>query len=184
MHRRPGFTLFEMLVVCAVLLMLGAAIMPIINGFWADGRTRAAVDISTSRLADARSYAVAHSRNYQFLTSPDGKQVKVAADPSETPEAAESGAQNTEFGITITLPSTVTLTPGAIVNNSGTTPPTDGWVVLATYKPDGTCVEDSSEFTISEPGVIPVVIRVRGLTGTVIAANENAAAPTAPTRSP
>ena len=163
---RSGFTILEILVVVVVILILGAVILPTINTFWADGRTKAAVDSTQTRLAEARSNAVNHGRNYQLLASPDGRQIRVAADPSEQMETGEDGSAAPEFGITITFPETVTLVPETLVSN-GSSENTSGWTLLVTYKPDGTCVEENVEFSINEPGVTPQVFRIRGMTGTV-----------------
>ena len=164
--QRNGFTILEILVVVVVILILGAVILPTLSTFWADGRTKAAVDSIQTRLAEARSNAVIHGRNYQVLASPDGRQVRVAADPSEQMEIAEGGTPAAEFSITITLPPTVTLIPVTLASQ-GSSSETSGWTLLVTYKPDGTCVEDNVEFSINEPGATPQVFRIRGLTGTV-----------------
>jgi prepilin-type N-terminal cleavage/methylation domain-containing protein len=164
--RRHGFTVLEILIVVVVILILGTVILPTITAFWADGRTKAAVDSTQTRLAEARSNAINHGRNYQLLASPDGRQIRVSADPSEQVEAGDDGATAAEFSITVTLPETVTLVPQTLAD-SGASANTSGWTLLVTYKPDGTCVEDNVEFSINEPGVTPQVFRIRGMTGTV-----------------
>jgi prepilin-type N-terminal cleavage/methylation domain-containing protein len=163
---RTGFTILEILVVVVVILILGAVIVPTINTFWADGRTKAAVDSTQTRLAEARSNAVNHGRNYQLLVSPDGCQIRVAADPSEQMEASENGSAAQEFGVTVKFPPTVTLLPETLAD-TGASANSSGWTLLVTYKPDGTCMEDNVEFSINEPGVTPQVFRIRGMTGTV-----------------
>jgi prepilin-type N-terminal cleavage/methylation domain-containing protein len=162
--RRTGFTLLEVVVVLTIILILGAVVAPSLLGFWGENRTKAAVDTVTARLADARGAAIAHARPYRVCLSPDGLQVKVCPDESESAEELTTEAFPDPVIQVSSLPQEVTLTP----MNTGTdlpVPADDGWTTLVTFLPDGTCKEEASEFQLSEPEGTPVVVRVRGLTG-------------------
>jgi prepilin-type N-terminal cleavage/methylation domain-containing protein len=167
-HHRSAFTIVEMLVVIAVIVILGAILVPSLVGFWSNNRTKAGVDITTARLSDARAAAISRGQAYRVCVSPDGRQVRVCPDESELVEQTSSGAGSTPLVRTDTLPDTVVLTPMLTSTADGTSAPAaaeDGWVTLVTFLPDGTCRETSSEFQLAEPDVTPQVVRVRGMTG-------------------
>lgn len=162
--RRPGFTVLELMVVLAVVLILGAILVPALSGFWANNRTKAGVDIATARLADARGAAISQGRPYRVCVSPDGRQVRVCPDESEPTEQLGTDQTAAPVWEENTLPATVTITP-MNVGTSATSSP-DGWITLVVFSPDGTCPEDAA-FRVSEEdaSVVPMTVRVRGLTG-------------------
>lgn len=161
-HRRSAFTIMEMLVVIAVILILGAILVPSLVGFWSNNRTKAAVDITTARLSDARGAAISQGRAYRVCASPDGRQVRVCPDESEPAEQLSSDQPVSPLVRTDTLPETVVLTP---MLTDTSVESIDGWITLITFLPDGTCREEAGEFQLSEPDTTPQVVRVRGLTG-------------------
>ncbi len=158
--RRSAFTVVELLVVIVIVLMLAAIMVPSMMGFWGNNRTKAAVDIATARLADARGAAITQGRAYRVCASPDGLQIRVCPDESELPEEVVAEASTGVIDRTDTLPKGVVLTP-----MFGGEPSADGWTTLATFLPDGTCREIASEFRLAEPDNVAQVVRVRGLTG-------------------
>lgn len=163
-HRRSAFTIMEMLVVIAVVVILGAILVPSLVGFWSNNRTKAGVDITTARLSDARGAAISRGQAYRVCVSPDGRQIRVCPDESEMPEQLPSGTSSAPFVRTDTLPDGVVLTP-IVTGTADSTASADGWLTLITFLPDGTCREEASEFQLAEPDVTPQVVRVRGLTG-------------------
>ena len=165
--RRRGFTILEILVVMAIILLLGAILLPAVAGLWGDNRTKASANMLQARLADARSYAISQGRPYQVLASSDGKQVQVAPDPAEPPEQIGSETPPPDYGATSTFPTPVTITPIYTGGDSAPSSTMSGWTRLITFLPDGTCREDAMEVHLSEPDGTPLVVKVRGLTGDV-----------------
>ena len=55
---RPGYTIFELVVVLAILLMLAAISLPSYEALYGNSKQRAAVDTVRTRIANARSKAV------------------------------------------------------------------------------------------------------------------------------
>jgi prepilin-type N-terminal cleavage/methylation domain-containing protein len=163
-HRRSAFTIVEMMVVIAVVLILGAILIPSLVGFWSNNRTKAGVDIATARLSDARGAAISRGQAYRVCASPDGRQIRVCPDESELAEQLPTDSDAPPLVRTDTLPDGVVLTP-ILTGTADATASADGWVTLVTFLPDGTCREDASEFQLAEPDVTPQVVRVRGLTG-------------------
>ncbi len=164
-HRR-GFTILELLVVVAIVLILGMAILPSLSSFWRNNRTKATIDLLRARVADARGHAIQHSRNYQLFVSEDGMQIMVSPQATDQIEPPETGAVSQSFSVTDQLPKTVTIAP-LYTGTDESLIAVPGWIKLITFKPDGTCVEDAAEFLISEPGYTEQIARIRGLTGTL-----------------
>lgn len=160
---RAGYTILELMVVMMIILILGAIVGPSLLGFWGNNRTKAAVDLVTARLADARGAAIAHGIPYRVCASPDGLQVRVCPDESESTEQLASEQPSTPLYQQDPLPKGVTLTPMTV--GTAQSDSADGWITLVVFMPDGTCRDDASEFTLSETDQIPQVVRVRGLTG-------------------
>lgn len=159
---RRGYTLMELLVVIAILMVLGAVLAPTFRSLSGNSKTKAAADTVRGRLSDARAYAVEQGRAYRVAVSPDGARVRVTpvddvdpADPTVTPYFAEDD-----------LPDQVSAALASFDPDAGMlmTDP-DGWVWVATFLPDGTCKEDGPAVRVSEPGVQPYIVRVRGMTG-------------------
>lgn len=161
MKRRRGFSLMELLVVLAILIVLGAIIAPTMRSLTGDTKVKAATDQVKSHLATARASAMEQGRPYCVSVSPDGLQLRVGpADPTtqvSTPESA--GADDG-------LPESVQLEVMAEeADEYGPMLEADGWIRFVTYKPDGTCEEPSAGVRVVEPGMPPMIVRVRGMTG-------------------
>ena len=77
---RAGYTILELMVVIVIILILAALVAPSLLGFWGNNRTKAAADIVSARLADARGAAISHGIPYRVAASPDGTQVRVGPD--------------------------------------------------------------------------------------------------------
>ena len=159
---RPGYTLTELLVVLAILMVLGAVLAPTFRTMSGNTKTKAAADVVRGSLADARAYAVEQGRAYRVAVSPDGARVRVTpvddvdpADPTVTPFVSEED-----------LPDQVSAALASFDPEAGMLmTDADGWVWVATFLPDGTTREDSPAVRVSEPGVQPYIVRVRGMTG-------------------
>ena len=161
--RRDGYSLIELLVVLAALVILGAVLVPTFSGMSRDTKVKAGADVIQARIAEARAAAIEDARPYFLLLSPDGTRVRVAPD-EQFADASAGEAENGPFHAEQDLPAEVTAR--AVVGGMAATPDADGWVRVATFLPDGTCKEDSAAVELTEPGVYPLTIRIRGLTGT------------------
>lgn len=160
---RDGYTLIELLVVVAIVVLLGAIIAPTFSGQQGNTKVRAAADAVTGDIAMARSRAMDEGRNYRVSISQDSTKIRVSPDD---PDAQTDGEQTKPFQSEKQMPENVTLVP-IITGSEMSTADADGWVRLATFLQDGTCREDLVDFEIREPGIIPLVVQIRGLTGHV-----------------
>src|SRR5581483_8551961 len=82
MTPRRGFTLVEVLLVVAVIVILGAMAYPSIEAMYGDVRLSAAADQIRGRWADARTQAIQEGRAYRFAVQQDG-QYRIAPDAAE-----------------------------------------------------------------------------------------------------
>ena len=167
-HARRGFSLVEMLAVLAVLVILGAAVLPTLDAVRGDSRLRAAADLLKARVADARVQAMDDGRPYRLALHRDGQRLRLAPDAIDFGDQVDGtptpDGQQTARVIEDTLPAQVT---GRVVADdemmmSGED--ASGWVLVATFHPDGTCREDNAVVEISELHGRPLYVRLRGLT--------------------
>lgn len=165
--RRPGFTLVEVLAVTAVLVVLAAILVPAgVRMFSRDTQVQAAADLLRGRIADARGEAMEHGRPYRLALSQDGDRVRIAPDEQNFGAAAVTGDDNDTAPRVAEddLPKGVTA-KSEPPDGSAPAVDADGWTRVATFQPDGTCREDVVVIRVTQPNMYPVLIRIRGLTG-------------------
>lgn len=161
---RPGYTLLELIVVLAVLVLLGAIVSSSLTGQSGNSKVKAAADDATGLIAAARSHAIEEGRNYRIAVSQDGTKLRVSPDDPDALEQSGDADAIKPFVREIGLPADVTVVP-TITGAEMATADAEGWVRLATFQQDGTCREDLVDFEIREVGVTPLVVQIRGLTG-------------------
>lgn len=162
---RHGVTLLELIAVLAVLVILGAVLLPTLSAFQGDTRLKAAADTFAGRVAEGRVRAMESGQPYQLRIHQNGQQLQLApfalelVDPeTDTP----SGPRMLED----TFPPTVT---GTLVNTANDPIIADesGWQTVATFQADGSCKEDNVLLEFREPGSHSLFVHLRGLTGVV-----------------
>ncbi len=164
---RRGFTLIEVVVVMAILLLLAAVVLPSIGVFRGDTRQRAAADMIRSELAAARGRAMIEGRPYRVAIGANGERIRRAPDGPDFAEAAafdrtDGNATVVEYALeyaTVELLST----PSAASDSDGT------WTTIAVLLPSGTCLDDSIVIGVRDrekKDDAPLRVQIRGLTGT------------------
>jgi prepilin-type N-terminal cleavage/methylation domain-containing protein len=164
---RPAYTLLEMLLVLALLVILGALAYPSVEGMYAGVRLKAGADTLRGALAGARAHAMDEGRPYRFAVIPSRGNFRVAPDSADywgggsPPTPADPN--NPPLVQEDTLPKGIafTLDEGAAGGGDA-----GGWMPIVTFLPDGTAT-DNRQFTLRLPGCRPVVVRLRALTGLV-----------------
>jgi prepilin-type N-terminal cleavage/methylation domain-containing protein len=161
---RPAFTLLEVLLVLAILLILGAAAYPTLNGMWGDVKVKAAADQVRGAWVEARAAAIEDGRAYKFGVQKDTGKFRVAPASSfvEVANLGEDSAppfvQEGELksGITFDL------------TGKDDLPGEGEWTIVVEFNPDGTCKTDV-EVTLSDKDtdITPLVVKVRAMTGAV-----------------
>jgi Tfp pilus assembly protein FimT len=183
---RPSFTLFEMVLVLALIVVLAALTYPPLNEMYASSRVDAAADQVRARLADARTQAVNEGRPYRFAVVRGRGNFRVAPDSPEfwANAGGESESANGALIIQEALPRGIRFSLGAAAADvqevvtgetalpAGDVAP-DMWASVVTFLPDGAAVAlddpDSHEIRIifEARNARPVQLRLRTLTGTV-----------------
>lgn len=172
---RSGYTILEVLVVMAALVILGAFAIPTLFGMRGDTRAKAGADMIRTRMNEARAKAMEDGTPYRFAVSSDLKRLRLAPDTFESTGVAPTTGDDSANGPYIReddLPESV-LAEVMLDANEQSTQDTAGWIRVATFLSDGTCKEDTVEVEVREPGTIPFVVRLRGLTGSVAIVRNN-----------
>lgn len=164
MHR-AGFTLLEVMLVMAILIIFAAVAAPTVFSLTRDTKVKAAADTIRARANEARAAAVGENRTYRFSLSSDGTRVRVAPDDTafDTIDLTDALDADEPTIVEETLPKEVTAQPIADPEQPQVTDDA-GWVRVATFKSDGTTQRDSV-IEITEAGVAPLWVRIRSLTG-------------------
>ncbi len=160
---RRGYTLIEVVIVMAMLIAVGAGVIPSLAGLSGNRYQRAATDTLRGRLAEARGRAVEQGVAYRLALSGDGSRVRLAPDDENFGSAAAAEMKSVSAKVSEDAFEKAT---ASVVSEPNPSPPAgDGWVTVATFLPDGTCREDNVTVAVSEDTFPPVHVQVRGVTG-------------------
>lgn len=179
---RPGYTLFELVLVLALLIVLTTIIYPSLDAMYGEYRLTQAADMVRAAWATARSRALDEGRPYRFAVVPDRGNYRVAPDSADfwagngdMPEAVD--AATPPLILADVLPRGVRFTdaqdaragqldPGGESVLPADAIPPDAWSTAAVFLPDGTA-RDDVEIVFTARGARPLVVRLRALTGVV-----------------
>jgi prepilin-type N-terminal cleavage/methylation domain-containing protein len=175
---RTGFTLLEVMLVMAIIVMLAAFAWPSFESSFAYARATAAADSVKGALAQARARAIEDSVPYRFSVVVGTTHWRVAPDRAEfwsgnVPEMSASG-QNPPLVLEDTLPKGVLFTtegneqvaPKGSKDDDGGEVEPSAYTTVAVFLPDGTA-RDDTVITLGTDGTKRVTLRLRSLTGTV-----------------
>lgn len=180
---RRGYTLLELLLVLALILLLAVIAYPSLDAMSGDLKLVSAADQVRAAWTQARTRAVNEGRPYRFALVPGKGNYRLAPDAPEFwsgdgAQAADS-TENTEKplvlercvtnGVRFNLQDASTpleldagddsfLPPGSVELNK--------YLPIVTFSPDGTSREDVN-IVFSLKGARPILLRLRGLTGAV-----------------
>jgi len=168
MPRRSAFTLLELLLVLAVVVLMLSIAYPALSGYIADARLQAGADHLRTRFAEARFQASENNQPYLFAVKPGESGYRLAPDTTDSMNNTDPQASGNDPATSVVvedvLPSNIkfNLDAGAASGPSAG----DGYVGILTFYPDGSCSDDKS-IRLDLDGASPIEIRVRGLTGSV-----------------
>ena len=190
---RSGFTLAEMLLVLAVLLVISGVIFPPVLRLMADQPLKEAAERARSQLANVRFKALDSNVAWQFRFEPGGSHYLWM--PQESPAASASSASASTTGVTSSAttspsgPQTAELPKGIVFASDMNGVPFGvehlpaemvlgsansyeltqvAWSVPLTFQPDGSAAD--SELAVVDARNRQMRLTVRGLTGGVIVA--------------
>jgi len=163
---RQGFTLLEVLLVMAILVIMLAVAMPTLEGMMGNTRTRGAADEVTRAWATARSRSIDNGVPYRFAVQPESSKYRVAPDRDEY-WSGDSG-NDTDDGTVLAgaLPEGIRFqldaNQPAMSNGSDS-----NWTPVVIFLPDGTSRADARIVVHPGDDGSPLYISVRALTGIV-----------------
>ena len=182
---RKAFTLFEMILVLAIMVILGAALYPSLEAMYGDSKVTAAGDMIRGAWAEAQSHAINEGRPYRFAVLYYTGTYRVAPDTTDywggsaDAEAPPYDPAHPLLVVKNTLPKGVKFELGETRNvnaadqsvvtqaTSQNTGDNGSWSRVVTFLPDGSAREDFAAITLNARGARPLEIRIRGLTGVV-----------------
>src|SRR5262245_36196089 len=178
-RRRPALTLFEVILVMAVLVILAAISYPSMRAMQGYYRLHAAIDAVRAGFAQARGRAIEDNRPYRVSVEEQGGHFRIAPDNDDywsggSPPTSDPQGQG--FVHEQALPPGVRFT---VNGGASSAPPDDSssaienktaasgnWTTAAVFMPNGTAREDV-RILFEVRGVKPTTVYLRGLTGTV-----------------
>jgi prepilin-type N-terminal cleavage/methylation domain-containing protein len=190
MRSRPrhGYTIFELLIVIAVIVILGAVVVPNVSSFYGNTRQKAAADLIRSRMVEARAKAREKGNWYRLAISQDKKRIRLAPDTadfdSQSPgDAHAPDAIVTEDNLdqaTAELMDTLEPQSGSSTqqtNNTSQNSSSSQWTTIMTVGPEGICKENNVLVSVKEGKFSPILIQLRGVVGSANIATKSGSNP-------
>lgn len=195
-NRRSAFTLIELMVVLVMLVVLGAVIVPTLQGMYGNSRQKASADLIRSRIAMARAKAMETGMWIRIAINSDNKRIRVGPDCQnfDNLQPGDSYAPNsmvTEDHLEEGVTARITLTDSSQASNSWTQVSTGGgggssstgsstpsgsdeWNTIVTVGPEGICREGLVRLCVDEGKFKSIYIEVRGIvaSSSIILSNE------------
>jgi prepilin-type N-terminal cleavage/methylation domain-containing protein len=175
---RQGFTLFELVLVVTLLVILAGVSFPSLQSMYGGFKVTAAADEVRAAWAQARAHAINEGTPYRFAVVPNHGNYRVApdedgywaghgtpehsGDPGQRPLVLEEALPK---GVRFSTDKAPAAGGGDTVLPPGSVSPSQ-WTTVAVFLPDGTAREDV-EIVFLSRGARPLVLKLRGLTGTV-----------------
>jgi prepilin-type N-terminal cleavage/methylation domain-containing protein len=182
--RRSAYSLIELLVVMAILVVTAALVFPSLGATYGYYKVNAGMDMVRGAWAQARAAAIEQGRPYRFSVEPDGGFFRVA--PDQEAYWNNQGPPNNDpdgppFILEDKLPGGVRfIINGEPVASPPPAPnireedrkPTGNWTTACVFNCDGTAREDV-RIIFQVRGARPMLLQLRGLTGASSASTIN-----------
>jgi prepilin-type N-terminal cleavage/methylation domain-containing protein len=183
LRSRAGYTLLELVLVLAIMVILAAMIYPSAESMYGHLKLSQGADTVRDAWAAARAHAINEGRPYRFAIIPGQGNLRIAPDSSEYwagggPTQNESDdPDNKPLVETKTLPKGLRFSSGDSapppVTQGPSSIPEDGispdmWSTRTVFLADGTATDDV-EVIFGADGTMGRVLKLRALTGAVTA---------------
>jgi len=173
---RRGWTLFELMVVMALIVIVGAVAAPSLSGSYANYRLKSAADGISTAFAKARSSAMKQGCAYRVSILPNTGNYRICPDnpntttttntqPGEPPVIDDHLPPGVQISLANTHASDRT-DPNATLGSTVGTSDAGQYVVAVVFQPDGTARTDV-QLVLSMQGASPLAVNLRGMTGSV-----------------
>ncbi|HKI36082.1 MAG TPA: prepilin-type N-terminal cleavage/methylation domain-containing protein [Gemmataceae bacterium] len=177
-QRRRAFTLMEVLMVMAVMVMFAALSYPALDSLYVGVKVEAASDSVHAAWSEAQARAVNEGRPYRFSVVPGKGNYRVAPDSSEFWSGGGAPAPDDPENPPLVLQQS--MPKGIVFTREGERPgPADGetslpddkvppgqWVTTAVFLPDGTA-QDDVDIILHMDDARPITLHLRSLTGVI-----------------
>lgn len=173
--QRRGYTLFELVLVLAMLILMAALAFPTLDSMNSAYRVTEAVDMVRARWATARTYAMNEGRAYRFSVLPNKGNFRIAPDGIDYWSGGGGNTDENAYVLDEALPKGVRFNTSDSANGADTSGESSlqseqvdisQMSTIVTFLPDGTAGEDV-EITFSSSSARPVKLKLRALTGAV-----------------
>jgi Tfp pilus assembly protein FimT len=176
---RRSFTLLEMVLVLAVVVILTALVLPSMATLYRQYKVAAAADSIKAAMTSARAQAVEDGQPYSFAILTGKSNFRVAPEnpgywAGGAPPAADSTG-NKPFILEDHLPNSIIFTegehgalPDAEEDTVVSQVSAEQWKKVATFLPDGTARDDVT-IVVRGHGGRPMIVTLRSFTGSVTA---------------
>jgi prepilin-type N-terminal cleavage/methylation domain-containing protein len=171
-HHRPGFTLMELILVLAIIIIVGAIAVPVMQTMLDDARVSAAGDTVRGKLAETRSKAMEECRPWKLGFIANTGVYQYAPEDSAEWDSQNQDVIETDSLVRDELPkgTIFALTHEDIFTKDEPSQPGLGWETIAVFLPDGSARDDTTTY-FGKLRMGPMRARLRGLTGTVAIEN-------------
>jgi prepilin-type N-terminal cleavage/methylation domain-containing protein len=174
---RSGYTLLEVLIVCAILAILATLTYPSLRGMYPYYKLQGGADAVRAAWAHARARAIEEGRPYRFSIDDLGSHFRIAPDREDywaggsRPEGDPAGhglilEQALPAGVRMGANGAAPVMDGADADRENT-PSSGNWTTTAIFLPDGTAKQDV-HMLMQIKGARANQLHLRGLTGTVL----------------
>lgn len=172
LHRvrsQRGFTLLELLVVLAVLVLLVGIAWPAVGRYAGEFRIREAANDDRARLFELRSDAINAGESIEFRIEPDGHRYAIV-NPTRKSATITERSESLIYRIdeSAATPLTTEQIPAEWITEGGNANELSSvvWATIAVFQPDGSAKDDASFFIVDSVGR-RMRLSIRGLTGSV-----------------
>lgn len=165
---RRGFTLLEVILVMVIMVIATAIAVPVIQSMLDDAHMTAGADMVRARLADARAKALDSGTPWKVAYLPNSGIFQLAAEDADAWSDSDQTPDETPEFMRGELPKDIILAVNRddIAGAAGAPQASGGWQTLAVFTGDGSARDDGTVY-VGKPGLMPLRVRVRALTGTV-----------------
>ncbi|MBI3410663.1 MAG: prepilin-type N-terminal cleavage/methylation domain-containing protein [Planctomycetes bacterium] len=161
--KRRGYTLFELVLVLALVVVAASLAFPIADSLLNPNRVNAASDCIRAQWAEMRGRAMSEGRAYRCMAIDKGGKFRIE------PDDADPGATSSDGWVFEgELPEDVVMVKDEGTLMAATAPliPGSEYELVAVYLPDGTARNDVL-LSFGLPGLRPLTLQIRSLTGAV-----------------
>ena len=168
MRTRPAFTLMEIMVVVAILVIVTAISIPLVRTMLDDGHLAAAGDMIRGQVAETRSRALESGRPWRLAYIANTGFFQLAPEDASDWDNTATDPVRKENLIRDQLPPDIVfaINRDDILGAQQAGTPGQSWQTIGIYTFDGGARDDSTTY-FGKPGLMPMRVRLRGLTGTV-----------------